>query len=87
MKEDLTNKIIREEYEKRHRFMIESIKNHCNWWQILYVKLAMKFRLKIWFIDQIIQKLPHELNSEFIGFNFGIQEKYGVKINGKIHWL
>ena len=84
----LQEKIITEEIKKREQFLINHIEKHCSWWQRKYVKLAMKFRfLNIWFIKNCVKNVPHELNSEFMGLNFGTQQQYGCEINGKVYWM
>ena len=88
--EKIITKMITEHNAKKEAFMKKVITEQCNWWQKLWVRIAIKMKWRIWFVQCIVQcivqQIPHELNSELLGFNFGTQEKFGIKINGKIHW-
>lgn len=72
---------------QRNKFVENAISKHCYWWQKIYLRLAKKFKLKVWFCENIIQEMPHELNSDYMGLYFQSERKYGIKINGKIYWI
>lgn len=85
--EEYIAKLVEKHNSKKDVFIKKMIDEHCNWWQKMWVSIAIKMKWHIWFVNCISQQLPHELNSDFMGINFGIQEKFGVKINGKTYWL
>ena len=68
------------------------VNSHCKEWQKWYLKFVLFFRrtfgvtFRIGFIKEVWQESPHELNSDFLGFNFGVNKRYGVSINNKIYW-
>lgn len=81
--EKLYNKIASE----RQAFLKEMINKHCYLWQKIYIKLAIKFNLNIWFIEHCIQNLPNDYDSYLMRANMSIHQRYGVEINNKIYWM
>lgn len=85
--DNLVNEQITKTIKEREQFLKTKIEEHCKWWQKKYIKLAIKFGWNIWFIKNCIKNVPHELNSDFMGLNFGTQQQYGCEINGKVYWM
>ena len=87
LQDEILKEIIDKEVKKREQFLKDRIEEHCKKWQKIYIKWAIKFGWNIWFIKNLIKNVPHELNSDFMGLNFGTQQQYGCEINGKAYWL
>lgn len=70
--------------KKRDEFVLNKVEEHCNWWQKIYFKLALKYEWKVWFVE-LLQKNSDYYQNEKYGFR--IDYYTGCKINGKEYWM
>lgn len=68
------------EIAKREGFVETVVNSECNFFQKIYVKLALKFKWRIWFIgivhEQVLET-PYDV----------VSKRFGVKVNGETHWF
>lgn len=83
--EKAMSKIVKEQ----EAFIQRMIDKHCSWWQRLYIKLAIKFKWRVWFMESVFQNMPMEFNGNINepSFKMTMIQKYGVKINGRTYWM